>query len=445
MNVSIFGLGYVGCVSAACLAQDGHTVVGVDVDARKVTSIGEGRAPFFEPGLEKLLTDARDRGTLRATTDEVEAISATDMALICVGTPSAHTGATKLDALHSVLASIGAALQKRKTPFIVILRSTILPHVVETELIPLLERSSGKQLGDQLQFCYNPEFLREGTAIRDFYDAPMIVIGHKSEWAAQKVAEIYSKVNSPIVRTDIGTACLVKYACNVFHALKVSFANEIGQLSDSLNVDGRRVMEIACMDTKLNISPMYMKPGFAFGGSCLPKDVRALVAEARQRGLPLPLLQGILPSNKAHLEACIQAVIQLGEKNVGLFGLAFKEDTDDLRESPAVELAETLIGKGFDISIYEPSISHGSIHGANRAFVEKTIPHIWKLLTSDIDQLLEKKVVVLLKKPTEREKMALKAMSPNQICVDLANSVRAGELQARTVLFGAPRAEMLLQ
>jgi GDP-mannose 6-dehydrogenase len=445
MNVSIFGLGYVGCVSAACLARDGHAVIGVDVDARKVIAVGHGQAPFFEPGLEQLLGEARDRGSLRATTNEVEAIAGTDMALICVGTPSERSGETKLDALRSVLTSIGAALRERKAPFVVILRSTVLPHVVEDELIPLLELAADKRLGDELQFCYNPEFLREGTAIHDFYEAPMIVVGHKGAWAANKVGQLYSKVNSPIVYTDIGTACLVKYACNAFHALKVSFANEIGQLSDSLKVDGRRVMEITCMDTKLNISPMYMKPGFAFGGSCLPKDVRALVAEARRRGLPLPLLQGILPSNKAHLEACIQAVMQVGEKNVGLFGLAFKEDTDDLRESPAVELAETLIGKGFDISIYEPTISHGSIHGANRAFVEKTIPHIWKLLTTDLQQLLQKKVIVFLKKPTEQEKKALLAISPDQVCVDLANSVSAGDLPARTVLFGAPRAEVILQ
>jgi GDP-mannose 6-dehydrogenase len=445
MNVSVFGLGYVGCVSAACLAQDGHTVVGVDVDSRKVSSVASGRAPFFEPGLETLLGDARDNGSLRATTNEVEAIASTDMALICVGTPSERTGEIKLDALRGVLTSIGTALRERKTPFIVVLRSTVLPHLVEGELIPLLEHASGKRLGDQLQFCYNPEFLREGTAIRDFYEAPMVVVGHNGSHTAEKVGEIYSKVNSPIVYTDIGTACLVKYACNVFHALKVSFANEIGQLSDSLKVDGRRVMEIVCMDTKLNISPMYMKPGFAFGGSCLPKDVRAVVAEARHRGLPLPVVQGILPSNKAHLEACIQAVLQTGDKNVGLFGLAFKEGTDDLRESPAVELAETLIGKGLNISIYEPTISHSTIHGANLAFVEKNIPHIWKLLTPSVQQLLEKKVIVILKKPTDEEKQALQSMSSQQICFDLANSIGPGELRARTLLFGTASPEMILQ
>ena len=445
MKISVFGLGYVGCVSAACLAQDGHTVVGVDVDARKVASVAGGHAPFFEPGLETLLGEARDRGSLTATTNEVEAIAATDLALICVGTPSERTGEIRLEALRGVLTSIGAALRERKTPFVVILRSTVLPHVVEGELIPLLERAAGKPLGDELQFCYNPEFLREGTAIRDFYEAPMVVVGHNGSWAAEQVGKLYSKVNAPIVDTDIGTACLVKYVCNVFHALKVSFANEIGQLSESLNVDGRRVMEIVCMDTKLNISPMYMKPGFAFGGSCLPKDLRAVVAEARHRGLPLPVLQGILPSNKAHLESCLQSVLSTGEKKIGLFGLTFKEGTDDLRESPAVELAEALIGKGIDVTIYEPSISHDTIHGTNLAFIERTIPHIWKLLTPRLSDLLESTVIVLLKNADEEDKKTLRTLRADQTCIDFAGALKGEKLQARMILSGTSQPELAVK
>ncbi len=444
MNVSVFGLGYVGCVSAACLAQDGHRVVGVDVDNRKVVSINNGEAPFVEPDLEALLQSATARGALRATTDEAEAIAATDLALICVGTPSERTGEIKLDALRAVIATIGAALRNKATPFVVVLRSTVLPHVVEGELIPLLEKAAGKSLGDQLQFCYNPEFLREGTAIRDFYEAPMIVVGHASNWAADTVASLYSKVQAPIVQTDIGTACMVKYVCNVFHALKVSFANEIGQLSESLHVDGRRVMEIMCMDTKLNISPMYMKPGFAFGGSCLPKDLRAIVAESRLRGITLPVIQGILPSNKAHLQSCIDAVLDIGEKRIGLFGLTFKEDTDDLRESPAVELAESLIGKGMEIAIYEPSISHDTIHGTNLSYIEKNIPHVWKLLTTDLaDMVTRSKVIVLLKKVNDEERRILGTLGADQVCIDFVNTIDPDQLKARTIKFAIPSREPL--
>jgi GDP-mannose 6-dehydrogenase len=436
MKISVFGLGYVGCVSAACLAQDGHTVVGVDVDPRKVQAINEGRAPFFEPGLEEILSEARKRGNLTAIANEREAIDLTDLALICVGTPSERTGGTRLDALRGVLTAIGAALRKRTLPFVVILRSTVLPHVVEGELIPLLERAAGRHLGDQLQFCYNPEFLREGTAIRDFYEAPMVVVGHNGGWAAETVARLYSNVQAPIIYTEIGTACMVKYVCNAFHALKVSFANEIGQLSESLKVNGQRVMEIVCMDKKLNISPMYLKPGFAFGGSCLPKDLRAITSESRQRGLALPLIQSILPSNKSHLESCIDYVLDTGEKSVGLFGLTFKEGTDDLRESPAVGMAETLLGKGLHLTIYEPAISQNTIHGANLAFIEKNIPHIWSLLTPRLSDILASKVVVLLKNLSDVERKALRALTADQTCIDFANALGNEELRARTAIFG---------
>lgn len=446
MKISVFGLGYVGCVSAACLAKDGHTVVGVDIDARKVSAVANGHAPFFEPGLEELLCEARGCASLTASTNEVEAISATDVALVCVGTPSERTGEIKLDALRAVLTSIGIALRERKAPFVVILRSTVMPNVVEGQLIPLLERAAGKKLGDQLQFCYNPEFLREGTAIRDFYEAPMVVVGHNGSWAAQTVAQLYGKVSAPIVYTDIGTACLVKYACNAFHALKVSFANEIGHLSESLNVDGRRVMEIVCMDTKLNISSMYMKPGFAFGGSCLPKDLRAVVAESRHRGLPLPVIQSILPSNKAHLESCIDHVLNTGEKAIGLFGLTFKEGTDDLRESPAVEFAERLIGKGLDVTIYEPAISRETIHGTNLSFIERNIPHIWKLLTSNLETMVQEAgVIVVLKKMNDQERRILQNLGAGQACMDLTGTIKLGELKSQILKLGTPSSEVVLQ
>ncbi len=441
MNISVFGLGYVGCVTAACLTRDGHRVIGVDIDSRKVEAIAQGQAPFVEPGLEELLADARDRGLLSATTDEMQAVAGSDLALICVGTPSERNGEIRLDYLRSVLTSIGNALRDLQKPFIVVLRSTVLPHFLEEELIPTLTKAAGRALSDDLQFCYNPEFLREGTAVRDFYEAPMVVIGHRSERAASVVARLYANVRAPVIFTDIVTACLVKYVCNVFHALKVAFANEVGHLSEALNVDGRRLMEIVCQDTKLNIAPTYLTPGFAFGGSCLPKDLRALIAESRHRALTLPVIQSILPSNKAHLEACIESVLHTGIRRVGLLGLTFKEGTDDLRESPAVQLAETLIGKGIQVMIYEPAISPGTIHGANLRFIEGNIPHIWKLLT-DLPTLVQNSgVVVLLKKIGDAERCALQSLRPDQTCIDFVGALGAEDLDASTVVFGVPQTE----
>ena len=432
MNISVFGLGYVGCVTAACLAHDGHRVIGVDIDSRKVEAIANGHAPFVEPGLEQLLTEAKERNLLSATTDEVQAIAATDLALICVGTPSARHGGINLDYLRSVLTSIGRTLRDLRKPFIVVLRSTVLPHLVHEELIPALTNAAKKPLGEELQFCYNPEFLREGSAVRDFYEAPIVVIGHCSERAAGVVANLYTNVEAPITYTDITTACLVKYVCNVFHALKVAFANEVGHISEALNVDARRLMEVVCEDTKLNIAPTYLKPGFAFGGSCLPKDLRALVAESRHRALTLPLIGSILPSNKAHLEACIESVLSTGCRRVGLLGLTFKDGTDDLRESPAVELAETLIGKGLQVMIYEPAISPGTVHGANLRFLECNIPHIWKLLT-DLPVLVQNSsVVVLLKKLNDAERGALHALRADQTCIDFVGALGSEELTANT-------------
>lgn len=442
MNISVFGLGYVGCVTAACLAQDGHRVVGVDVDSRKVKAVASGHTPFLEPGLEQLLSQAKGRGVLTATSDDKEAVATTDLALICVGTPSERSGELKLDFLRNVLTSIGTALRDRVRPFIVVLRSTVLPNAVEDELIPILRKASGKHLGADLSFCYNPEFLREGTAIRDFYGAPMVVIGHSSDWAANAVAEMYSRVSAPVLRTDIATACLLKYVCNVFHALKVTFANEVGHLSEAFGVDGRRLMEMVCLDTKLNIAPAYLKPGFAFGGSCLPKDLRAIVAASRRRALPLPLIHSILNSNESHLEACIDAVLSTGQRKVGLFGLTFKEGTDDLRESPAVELAERLIGKGLEVSIYEPAISLGTIHGSNLRFIENNIPHIWRLLTADMRSLIQNSgLIVLMKKLDEQERDALKDHCTYHTVLDFVGTLRVDELSVPTHIFAARQSQ----
>jgi GDP-mannose 6-dehydrogenase len=439
VKISVFGLGYVGCVSAACLAADGHEVFGVDVDNRKVDAVNKGIAPFFEPGLGPLLLQGKQRGTLTATTNEVDAISATDMALICVGTPSERTGEIRLDYLRNAFTSIGEALRTREKPFTLVLRSTVMPHIVEHELLPTLTKVSRRTIGDELQFCYNPEFLREGTAIRDFYEAPMVIVGHTNRRAAEAVVRMYTRVNAPVIYTDVKTACMVKYVCNAFHALKVAFANEVGQLGEQMDVDARQLMEIVCRDTKLNISPAYLNPGFAFGGSCLPKDLRAIVAEARRHALYLPVLQSILPSNKAYLESCIESVLNAGGKKIGLFGLTFKEGTDDLRDSPAVLLAETLIGKGLDVMIYEPAISPERIHGKNLEFINTNIPHIWKLLTTDLDAMIRRSdVVVLVKKLNEQERLVFRASPAQQPPIDFVGTLRPEDLPAEIPFFAKP-------
>jgi GDP-mannose 6-dehydrogenase len=442
VKISVFGLGYVGCVSAACLSHDGHQVVGVDIDKRKVDSVNNGEAPLHEPGLEPLLLEGKRRGKLTATTNEAEAIHSTDMAFICVGTPSERNGEIRLESLRNAFTSIGSALRTLNRPFTVVLRSTVMAHIVERELVPALAKASGRSLNDDLHFCYNPEFLREGTAIGDFYGAPFVIVGHTDLRAAEAVAELYGRVNAPVFFTDIKTACLVKYVCNAFHALKVVFANEIGQLGEQLNVDARQLMEIVCSDTKLNISPAYLSPGFAFGGSCLPKDLRAMVGEARRRNLSLPVLESILPSNKAHLERRIEAVLNTFRKKIGLFGLTFKEGTDDLRDSPAVELAEALIGKGLDVMIYEPAISPERIHGKNLEYIERSIPHIWKLLTNDLGAMIERsEVVVLLKKLNEEERRELKALKPHQTCIDFVSATPTEDLAGEVTVFGKPHAD----
>jgi len=388
VRVSVFGLRYVGCVTAACLADSGHQVVGVDVDPHKVDCVNRGSAPFYERGLAELVAKNLKAGRLRAVQNDADAIQNSDIALICVGTPSDRDGSVKLDSLVNVFRSIGKQLRNRESYFVVALRSTVLPHLIENELVPLLASSSGKKVGTDVGFVCNPEFLREGSAIEDFYDTPLTLIGEMDGKAGRVVSDLYKEVKGQVVRTDIRTAFLVKYASNAFHALKVVFANEMGSLARQLSVDGRELMEIFCQDTKLNISDRYLQPGFAFGGSCLPKDLRALLAESQRRNLKLPVLESVLPSNELRLRACIRLVTDLGKRKVGLVGLSFKAGTDDLRESPAVEFAEALLGKGYELRIVEPTISPGSIYGSNLRFIEQSIPHIWKLLTTDFEQVV---------------------------------------------------------
>jgi GDP-mannose 6-dehydrogenase len=429
MRVSVFGVGYVGCVTAACLAREGHHVIGVDTDAFKVTAINEGRAPFFEPGLGELVAEMVAAGRLRATVDHADAVQNSDVALICVGTPTKSDGSTRVDYLRQVFASIAKQLQNKVDYFVVALRSTVMPTVFEAELIPLLKHHGDKSTVAKVGFVYNPEFLREGVALKDFQDAPWTIIGSWDSRAADVVESLYQNLSAPIVRTNPKTAALVKYFSNTFHALKVVFGNEVGSFCREMGVDGGEMMEIFTQDRKLNISNRYLKPGFAFGGSCLPKDVKALVSEIGKRGLSAPLLESILPSNEEHLRNCIQMVAETDKRRIGLVGLAFKAGTDDLRESPAVELAERLIGKGRDVRIYEPSIAPGRLHGTNLDFIEKSIPHIWKLLVGNLDELIEhSEVIVIMQDVKAQDLPYFKAMKSDQVCIDLVRTLSADEV-----------------
>ena len=446
MKISVFGVGYVGCVSAACLAREGHEVIGVDVDPFKVSSINGGRAPFLETGLNELLTEMVAAGRLRATVDHAEAVQNSDVALVCVGTPPQSNGFICLDYLRHVLASIGKELRYKNDYYVVALRSTVLPTAIQQELVPLLEQCSGKRVGLQVGFVYNPEFLREGSALGDFREAPWTIVGSSYTHAGDRVAALYHGLSAPIVKTDLNTAVLVKYFSNALHALKVSFANEASHFCREMGVDSNRMMEILCRDTKLNISSRYLKPGFAFGGSCLPKDLRALISEASKRGVKLPVLESILPSNGLHLRRCIEKVVETKRQHIGLIGLTFKAGTDDLRESPAVELAERLIGKGFDLLIYEPSIAQGKLRGANLRFIETSIPHIWKLLVGSVHDVFQHAgVIVVTQQLRPEDRRQFITMKSTQICIDLARTLCAEEVGGEyQTVDGAQREEALL-
>lgn len=381
VHVAVLGLGYVGCVSAACLAELGNRVTGIDRDENKVNNVLNGMAPFFEPGLEQLVRENVAAGRLTASTS-LDALQDADVALVCVGTPSEKNGNLGLDQLRRVVHDIAATLDRRRKPLVLAIRSTVFPGTCEEVVLPLL---SGSAL---VSVVSNPEFLREGVAVKDFLEPSLIVVGGSDPEAVRLVASLYSPLKVPACLVSLRTAEMIKYACNAFHAVKISFANEIGALSARLNVDPGEVMTTLCEDKKLNISPIYLCPGFAFGGSCLPKDLRALTYRASRLDLRLPLLESALPSNTQHLQRAIDAVLDLPARRLGVIGLAFKENTDDLRESPVVSLLEQLIGKGRQVRIFDPHIQLDTIYGSNRNFILQQIPHIGRLLDSSIDQLL---------------------------------------------------------
>lgn len=419
MKVSIFGLGYVGAVSAGCLANEGHHVVGVDPQAAKVDLINAGKSPIIEQGLGDLIADATRSGRLRATADAEAAVHETDISMICVGTPSQLNGSLDLRYVRNVCEQIGKAIRSKSGNHVVVVRSTMLPGSMRQTVIPALEEASGLRAGEGFGVCNNPEFLREGTAVHDFYHPPKTVIGESDRHSGGVLIDLYQGIDAPLIRTDIETAEMVKYTDNVWHALKVGFANEIGNISKSLGLDGHKVMDIFCQDTKLNLSPYYLKPGFAFGGSCLPKDVRALTYKAKSLDLELPILNAIMPSNALQVERGVKMVQAKNSKRVGVLGFSFKAGTDDLRESPVVELIERLVGKGYDLKLYDRNVNLATLVGANRDYILNQIPHISKLMAQSMDEVIEHADTVVIGNGDPEFTEVGQRLRERQVIVDL--------------------------
>ena len=419
MKISIFGLGYVGTVSAGCLAQEGHEITGVDPNQTKVDLINQGRTPVIEKDIGEIISTAVKEKKLRATLDVSEAISNSEMSLICVGTPSQTNGNLDLKYVEAVCEEIGQCLCDKSEFHIVVTRSTMLPGSMLNTVIPTLEKASGKKAGIDFGVCNNPEFLREGTAVFDFYHPPKTVIGETDEKSGSAIANIYKDMEAPLIRTDVKTAEMVKYVDNVWHALKVGFANEVGNICKQLEIDGHKVMDIFCQDQKLNLSSYYLKPGFAFGGSCLPKDVRALTYKGQSLDLNLPILNSILPSNQLQVETGINMVIKAKNKSVGILGMSFKAGTDDLRESPIVELIERLLGKGYEIRIYDRNVNIAALIGANKDYILNHIPHISKLLCDTAEEVIEHSDTIVIGNGDDGFNELASAVNSNQVVIDL--------------------------
>jgi GDP-mannose 6-dehydrogenase len=422
MNISIFGLGYVGAVITACFARDGHRVLGVDTDPQKVNLVNQGQSPIVEKDLEELLAAGVKGGAITATQDHGAALRDTEVSMICVGTPSKPTGDLDLTFVLRVCHDIGAVLKDKPGRHLVVVRSTMLPGSMDNVVIPALEQASGKRAGRDFGVAYNPEFLREGSAIADFYQPPKTVIGAPELADADRVAALYEKASAPLIKTSLKTAEMVKYTDNVFHALKVVYANEIGSLCQAAGVDAREVMEIFCQDRKLNLSPAYLKPGFAFGGSCLPKDLRALTRLAHQRDVEVPLLQAIGASNDLLVRRAVERVLAKGRRRVGVLGFAFKGGTDDLRESPVVALVEALLGKGCDLKLYDRHVSLARLMGANRRYLDQHIPHVARLMVESLEELLAHAEVIIIGNSDRDFTAALNQLSPEQLVLDLTPS-----------------------
>lgn len=419
MRISIFGLGYVGAVCAGCLSARGHEVIGVDVSQTKIDLINQGKSPIVEPGLAELLEAGVNSSLLRGTTDVAAAVLASELSFIAVGTPSKRNGDLDLGYMESVCKQIGTALRDKQERHTVVVRSTVLPGTVKNVVIPLLEAASGKKAGVDFGVATNPEFLRESTAIKDYDFPAMTVIGELDQQSGDLLQELYSELDAPIIRKSIEVAEMIKYTCNVWHAAKVTFANEIGNIAKAVGVDGREVMDVVCQDHKLNLSKYYMKPGFAFGGSCLPKDVRALNYRAGSLDVEAPLIGSLMRSNAAQVKKAFDIVTNYGKRRIGLLGLSFKAGTDDLRESPLVELAEMLIGKGYELRIFDSNVEYARVFGANKEYIESKIPHVSSLLCKELDEVVSQSDVLIIGNGEQRFAEVMDSVGDDKQIVDL--------------------------
>ena len=425
-RVSVFGLGYVGSVMAASLAGRGNRVIGVDPNAGKVKAVSSGSSPIVEPGIQELVSSATASGLLRATTDVAEALENSDISFLCVGTPSLSNGKLDLRSVERVCHEIGGAMRQKKAHHTVVLRSTVLPGTTESLVIPALEQASGLRAGVDFNVCVNPEFMREGTALRDFLEPSITVLGANSPEHLLPIRQLYSDIPGRFFETPIKVAEMVKYACNCFHALKVTFANELSRLENELGVDPFAVAEILCADTKLNISPAYLKPGFAFGGSCLPKDLRAVTYCAKQMDVKLPLLESILPSNQEHVERALENILSTGKKHIAVLGLSFKAGTDDLRESPFVQVIKRLLGEGCKIRVWDDKVALGRLVGSNREYIDQVIPHIGAILHDTLENTVQDAEVVILASHSIDKEALHKILLPEQIVFDLVGAGMQG-------------------
>jgi GDP-mannose 6-dehydrogenase len=432
MNISVFGLGYVGAVVTGCLAREGHRITGVDTEAAKVGLVNAGKPPIMEPGLAELLAEGVRESRILATTDHVAAVIETDLSLLCVGTPSKPSGELDLSQVARVCDSIGVALRRKPGYHLVVARSTMLPGSVQGTIIPVLERASHKQAGRHFGVAINPEFLREASAVQDFFHPPKTVIGAASERDFRMVAALYEHLDAPLIRTSIPVAEMVKYTDNIFHALKITFGNEIGAVCKRLGLDGAEVMDIFCQDTKLNLSPAYFRPGFVFGGSCLPKDLRALTRLAHTQDIDVPLLRAILASNEQQLHDAVKTIQATGRRKIGVLGFAFKGGTDDLREAPMVAVVEALLGKGCDLKIYDRHVSLARLVGANRRFIEQHLPHLTRLMVETPEDIIAHAEIILIGNQNAEFADILKRLRPDQHVIDLTPASRTRPVTSAT-------------
>lgn len=417
-------MGYVGSVTAACFAHVGHRVTGVDVSPAKVEMMAAGRSPIIEARMSELIEEGHRSGLLHATTDAVDAVRNSEISFVCVGTPSLRSGKLDLGYVERVVHEIGVALKQKKSHHVLVLRSTVLPGTTESLVIPTLEKASGLRAGTDFAVCYNPEFMREGSAVADFLQPPYTVLGAQDAKHFAIVRQLYSTISSPVFETSIPVAEMVKYVCNAFHAVKIGFANEVGTLCKGLGVDAEAVTKIYTSDTKLNISPAYLSPGFAFGGSCLPKDLRALSHRAKELDLELPLLESVLPSNALHIDRAVDAVLRTNKKKVSFLGLSFKPGTDDLRESPQVQMIKRLLGEGIQVRVWDRDVSLGRLAGSNRQYIEEVIPHIGSLLSGDLEEVVRSGELVVIATKIDKDQLA-RCLGRDQMVVDLINLASA--------------------